>query len=203
MARGDVQVTTAAAVESLELHGHHTDISGDARLEDSPPPQEEVTVATHPLEVKGPVRLKLFSAAFCFLNAGINDGSLGALIPYILRQYAISTSWMAIPYACAFGGWFVAALIGGYTRITLDTGGIIIAGAFLQFLAQVFRFWVPPFGLFSFTFFLVALGQGLQEPQANTFVSTLKVCAIRVSRNTCPAKPYHKHTWRCSVTLLP
>lgn len=190
MARGDVQVTTSAAVESLELQGHHSSTAGDARLEDSPPPQEEVSVpASQPLEVQGPVRLKLFSAAFCFLNAGINDGSLGALIPYILRQYAISTSWMAIPYACAFGGWFVAALIGGYTRITLDTGGIIIAGALLQFLAQVFRFWVPPFGLFSFTFFLVALGQGLQEPQANTFVSTLKVCALLVSRNTCPAKP--------------
>lgn len=120
------------------------------------------------------VRLKVFSAAFCFFNAGINDGSLGALIPYILRHYDISTAWMAIPYGTAFVGWLAAALIGGYARAKLGTGGVIIAGAALQFLAQVFRFWFPPFGLFSFTFFEVALGQGLQEPQANTFVTTLK-----------------------------
>lgn len=46
--------------------------------------------------------------------------------------------------------------------------------ALLQFVAQVFRFWVPPFFLFSVTFFVVALGQALQDTQANTFVSSVK-----------------------------
>lgn len=132
------------------------------------------TQALQPLELTPLIKLKLFSAAFCFLNAGINDGSLGALIPYILRHYLISTAWMAIPYATAFTGWLLAAMLGGYTRMTLGTGGVLISGATLQFLAQVFRFWTPPFGLFSFSFFVVAVGQGLQDSQANTFVSTMK-----------------------------
>ena len=129
---------------------------------------------SQPVELIGPVRWKLASCVFCFFNAGINDGSLGALIPYILRQYGISTGWMAVPYGVAFFGWLIAALIGGYARIKLGTGGVIVVGAGFQFIAQVFRFWIPPFGLFAVTFFLVALGQALQEPQANTFVSTLK-----------------------------
>lgn len=174
MARSGADVTTVAVAEPVELHAHDTE-SGLSPLEEGPaPPDGSTTQAIQPLVLSGVVRLKLSSAAFCFLNAGINDGSLGALIPYILRHYAISTAWMAVPYGTAFAGWLIAALIGGYARVTLGTGGVIIAGAVLQSLAQVFRFWFPPFGLFSFSFFLVALGQGLQEPQANTFVSTLK-----------------------------
>lgn len=166
----------ATTTEALELHTANATSPGHSRREEEGvyADANTTTTAIQPLEATGIVRLKVFSAAFCFLNAGINDGSLGALIPYILRHYDISTAWMAIPYGTAFSGWLVAALIGGYARAKLGTGGVIIAGAALQFLAQVFRFWFPPFGLFSFTFFLVALGQALQEPQANTFVTTLK-----------------------------
>ncbi|KAF2159064.1 hypothetical protein M409DRAFT_30484 [Zasmidium cellare ATCC 36951] len=167
--------TTTTTTETVELHTYDATTYGHSRHEEEcPPPDDNVTTAIQPLEVTGVVKLKVFSAAFCFLNAGINDGSLGALIPYILRHYDISTAWMAIPYGTAFAGWLVAALVGGYARVTLGTGGVIVAGAVLQFLTQVFRFWFPPFGIFSFSFFLVALGQGLQEPQANTFVTTLK-----------------------------
>ena len=136
--------------------------------------QPNSTQAITPLEVTTPVIIKVVSAAFCFFNAGVNDGSLGALIPYILRGYNISTAKMAIPYGVGFFGWLLAAIFGGYLRAALGTGGYLIAGAALQLLAQVLRFWKPPFGLFSVTFFFVALGQAFQDSQANTFVATIK-----------------------------
>lgn len=142
-----------------------------------PPPPEEAantTTVLQPLALTLPIKLKLVSATLAFFNTGINDGSLGALIPYILRSYNISTGYMALPYGVQFLGWLLAALIGGYARITLGTGGMLILGAFLQFIAQVFRFWIPPFGLFATTFFVVALGQAFQDTQANTFVSNVK-----------------------------
>lgn len=36
--------------------------------------------------------LKLLSAGFSFFVAGVNDGSLGALIPYVIRDYGITTA---------------------------------------------------------------------------------------------------------------
>ena len=36
--------------------------------------------------------LKLMSAGFSFFVAGVNDGSIGALMPYFMRQYGISTT---------------------------------------------------------------------------------------------------------------
>ncbi|KAK6435486.1 hypothetical protein LTR95_008332 [Oleoguttula sp. CCFEE 5521] len=129
------------------------------------------TSALTPVDLTLPVKLKLSSAILCFFNAGINDGSLGALLPYILRHYALSTSQIAFCYLAAFLGWLFAALLNSYARLRIGDGGLIIAGAALQVIAQLFRFWIPPFGVFAVTFGIVALGQGTQEPSANTFVS--------------------------------
>lgn len=40
--------------------------------------------------------LKLISAGFAFYVAGVNDGSLGALIPYIREAYDIDTNMVSI-----------------------------------------------------------------------------------------------------------
>lgn len=163
------QLKAAAELELDTLRGP---------LENQPPreapePSNSAEAIT-PLEVTPAVKLKVISAAFCFFNAGVNDGSLGALIPYILRGYNISTAKMAIPYGVGFFGWLLAAIFGGYLRVALGTGGYLMAGAGLQLLAQILRFWMPPFPLFSVTFFFVALGQAFQDSQANTFVATIK-----------------------------
>jgi len=44
------------------------------------------------------LRWKLISAGFSFFVAGTNDGSMGALLPYILRDYHIGTSLVAVLY---------------------------------------------------------------------------------------------------------
>lgn len=36
--------------------------------------------------------LKFISASFSFFCTGVNDGSLGALIPYIIRDYRVNTA---------------------------------------------------------------------------------------------------------------
>lgn len=36
--------------------------------------------------------LKIMSAGFSFFVAGVNDGSIGALLPYVIREFHISTA---------------------------------------------------------------------------------------------------------------
>lgn len=38
---------------------------------------------------------RLISAGFAFFVAGVNDGSLGALMPYVLQSYRIGTNVVA------------------------------------------------------------------------------------------------------------
>jgi hypothetical protein len=42
--------------------------------------------------------LKLLSAGFSFFVAGTNDGSMGALLPYVIQNYNIGTSFVALMY---------------------------------------------------------------------------------------------------------
>ncbi|DAA77910.1 TPA_exp: putative MFS transporter [Trichophyton benhamiae CBS 112371] len=117
---------------------------------------------------------RIAAAAFCFLVAGVNDGSLGALVPYLLRSYGLSSSAVGLIWGLSFVGWLLAALTGSWMRSATGLGGALVAGAAAQLLAHLLRFWTPPFALFAVTFVFAALGQGYQDAQANVFVAGLQ-----------------------------
>jgi fucose permease len=111
------------------------------QLEVQPEPPSSVVAETQS-QLTVPIALKLGSAAFAFFVAGVNDGSLGALLPYALRGYHISTGSVAILYGTAFAGWVVAALVGGYVRAHIGSGGALVLGASSQLVAFALRVWV-------------------------------------------------------------
>lgn len=141
-------------------------------LEDGIQPPREVVNSEAPLTIT--TIIKLISCAFAFFLAGVNDGSVGALIPYMLRSYDISTGSVTATYAASFPGWVVVAIIGGYVSGRVGMGGALVLGAASQLLGQVVRIWASSFGVFAMTFFFTALGQAFQDSQANTFVSSVK-----------------------------
>lgn len=135
-----------------------------------------------------PPYFKISSAAFSFFVAGVNDGSLGSIIPYLMESYCINTNMVAIlyveqqhfepctdmsRYGCTFAGWLVGALSNSSVTRCFDLGSILCIGAFLQVLAHVLRTWFPPLPLFAITFFFASLGQAYNDTHANTFVSSV------------------------------
>lgn len=60
---------------------------------DSPPPD-----ATAALSMPVSLRLQLTSTYICFLLAGLNDSSVGALIPFIRSHYDLGSDLVAIMY---------------------------------------------------------------------------------------------------------
>lgn len=73
-------------------------ISQAIDLEPSVPPRDLANNhhASEPLPHSRATILKLASAGLSFFCAGMNDGSLGALVPYILRHYDINTDLVSI-----------------------------------------------------------------------------------------------------------
>ncbi|EJU01334.1 MFS general substrate transporter [Dacryopinax primogenitus] len=118
--------------------------------------------------------LKLLSCCVCFLVAGLNDGSLGALLPYLIGTYNISPSLVGIMYGTSFAGWALAAGALPFTVALVGARGALLVGACLYALSQLVRIWTPPFPLFATTFFLASLAQAYQDAQANTFVASIK-----------------------------
>ncbi|KAJ6095377.1 hypothetical protein N7486_006123 [Penicillium sp. IBT 16267x] len=115
---------------------------------------------------------KIFSAGVSFFVAGVNDGSLGSLIPHIIRSYDIGTNMVAVLYGVTFFGWLFAAISNSFIVQHLDLGAMLTLGAALQILAHVLRTWLPPFPLYAVTFLLASLGQAFNDTHSNTFVSS-------------------------------
>ncbi|KAH6658350.1 major facilitator superfamily domain-containing protein [Truncatella angustata] len=116
---------------------------------------------------------KLVVAGFSFFCAGVNDGTLGPLIPRMLTTFQIGTGEIAIIYGTTFAGWLFAAVTNPLLTAHLTLGQLLGLGALLQLLSQCLRPW-SPFPLFCLTFFLQAVGMAYQDSHSNTFVSGLK-----------------------------
>ncbi|KAI0123000.1 major facilitator superfamily domain-containing protein [Xylariales sp. AK1849] len=152
-------------ITELELQPVSQD--AEASVPATEPPEDAVE-----REAASPI-FKLIIAGYSFFCAGVNDGTLGPLIPYILSTFRIGTGEVAIIYATAFSGWLFAAVTNPILTAHLTLGQILAVGAALQALSQCLRPW-GPFPLFCVTFFLQALGMGFQDSHSNTFVSGLK-----------------------------
>jgi hypothetical protein len=77
------QTETATAEAVFELRDTTNPTGGS--LNDDPPP----TLSNKPNTTE---LLKIFSAGFSFFVAGVNDGSIGALVPHIIRDYHVTTA---------------------------------------------------------------------------------------------------------------
>ena len=133
-----------------------------------PQPPQGTTVFTRP-DVST-VKLQLAAMNFAILLAGINDGSTGALVPYLQPAYGIGLLFVALVYLVNFAGWAVAALTNVYLTARIGTGGVMLMGAVLQLSAYTLQLWKPPFTLFVATYFLTGTGTAYQDAQANSFV---------------------------------
>ncbi|KAK1983947.1 glucose and galactose transporter [Colletotrichum cereale] len=161
--------------QDLALTDSHEFVSvlTQAPLPDTPqttPPQEPDTDG----RLEKAVLLKLIAAGFSFFISGINDGSVGPLLPYMIRDYEINTAIVSIVYGANFLGWFFAALTNTYLDQLFNLGGLLTFGAFLQVLAHALRVWKPPFPFFVATFWLACLGQAYQDAAANAYVASAK-----------------------------
>ncbi|KAI1108105.1 MFS general substrate transporter [Nemania sp. NC0429] len=117
--------------------------------------------------------LKLLVAGYSFFCAGVSDGTLGPLIPYILSSFHIGTGEIAIIYATTFAGWLIAAATNPILTAQLTLGQLLLVGAVLQLIAQALRPW-SPLAVFCVSFLFQSLGMAYQDAHSNTFVSNLK-----------------------------
>ena len=72
--------------EAIELAEDNTDRTSPARDSRDSVPNSPPETALY---------LKLISSGFSFFVAGVNDGSLGALIPHLILSYHIKPSMVA------------------------------------------------------------------------------------------------------------
>ncbi|KAL7930787.1 MFS general substrate transporter [Trichoderma chlorosporum] len=163
MAITATQTTVENAVELADVRQESSRDVDPSETEPAPRPDRRLNKSMY---------LKLISAGFSFFVAGVNDGSIGALIPYVIREYDISTAIVSSVYGANFLGWLFAAFANTHLCQYLNLGAMLALGAVFQIAAHALRSWDPPFGLFVVTFWLVSVGQAFQDTHANSWVAS-------------------------------
>ncbi|KAL2760009.1 hypothetical protein ACRALDRAFT_2116202 [Sodiomyces alcalophilus JCM 7366] len=164
MATTTVEAQPAKPLEAYELR--------DVKRTSKPPSNSsEQREPAEPPKLGLDVYFKIAAAGLSFFVSGINDGSVGPLMPYFIREYNLSTAVVSTVYVASFMGWLIAALTNTYLMQVLDLGGLLAAGTILQILGHALRFWKAPFPLFAVTFMIASLGQAYQDTGGNTYCS--------------------------------
>ncbi|KAG0127442.1 major facilitator superfamily domain-containing protein [Tuber indicum] len=140
-----------------------------SQLKDRPPEGATIFERPNVSTVKG----ELLSMNFAVFISGMNDGSTGALIPYLRPAYDIGLLFVAVVYLINFSGWLFAAFTNVHLTARLGMGGVLTLGAALQLSAYCLMFWKPPYPLFVCSFFFSGLGIAYQNAQANVLVANL------------------------------
>ncbi|KAF3182035.1 hypothetical protein TWF225_006531 [Orbilia oligospora] len=140
------------------------------RDSDTPP---ERAVTAHNTAMEYNVRWKTAATFFSLWMAGFQDGSTGALIPYLKVRYDIGLAFVALVYISTFLGWFTAAMINVHLIGKLGMGGVLFVGSILQLTQYVLQCWQPPYPLFVIAFFIGGVGVAIQDAQTNTFNANL------------------------------
>ncbi|KAI3334300.1 MFS general substrate transporter [Ustulina deusta] len=168
-----MSTTQTAVAESTQSYPL-TELNHESPAKDieSPPEQQLYGSQAIDREPATPF-LKLIVAGYSFFCAGVGDGTLGPLIPYILSSFHIGTGEIAIIYATTFAGWLLAAVTNPILTAHLTLGQLLFVGAVLQLIAQSLRPW-SPLAVFCLSFLFQSLGLGYQDAHSNTFVSNLK-----------------------------
>ena len=83
-------MATTTQTEQLESHELSSPARWAQQTPEPEPPRPETTSDGPAMSWE--TRLKIMSASFSFLVAGVNDGSVGAIIPYVIREYNVNTA---------------------------------------------------------------------------------------------------------------
>ena len=87
-------MTEPALGNAVELQQQSTKNVTEVDTQADEPPSQQ-TVDAVPKMTKADL-LRVLTAGYFFFCAGVNDGSIGPLIPYLLQAYNISTNFVSI-----------------------------------------------------------------------------------------------------------
>ncbi|KAL8953892.1 MAG: hypothetical protein Q9222_000266 [Ikaeria aurantiellina] len=116
---------------------------------------------------------RLAAIFFAFLNFGMNDGSYGALVPYIEADYDISYVVTSLVFLSPFAGYTVAALFSDRLHVLFGRRGIAMLGPASKIIAYIVISTHPPYPAVVAILALAGLGNGLLDAAWNAWIGTL------------------------------
>jgi fucose permease len=131
-------------------------------------------------DLKGHVK-PLLSAFFISIVAGLNDGSLGTIIPRMKLYYGISNETISTLFLCSAFGFFISAGLNGYIVHRIGQLKTLYLGSISMLIAFATIAMGPPFIVVACTMPFVGAGMALLDAAMNVFVANLPLATLMLN----------------------
>lgn len=131
-------------------------------------------------DLKGHVK-PLLSAFFIAIVAGLNDGSLGTIIPRIQKEYDISEGTVSLLFLCSAIGFFVSAGLNGYIVHKIGQKNTLYLGSTAMLIAFSIISMGFPFVIMACTMPIVGAGMAVLDAAMNVYVANLPLATLMLN----------------------
>ncbi|KAI1070800.1 hypothetical protein LB507_007008 [Fusarium sp. FIESC RH6] len=117
---------------------------------------------------------RFYATNLSFLIMGMNDASLGALLPYIETYYDINYTTVSTMFLVPVAGYVLAALTNNWIHYTLGQRGVAILGPLCRLVAYVPVSLHPPFPALPCVMLFTGFGNGIQDSSYNAWIGNMQ-----------------------------
>jgi fucose permease len=123
----------------------------------------------------------LMSAFFISIVAGLNDGSIGAIIPRLKQYYGIPNETISLLFLCSAFGFFLSASLNGTIVHRLGQLKTLYLGSSVMVVSFMVLSMGFPFPVMACTMPFVGAGMALLDAAVNVFVANLPLATLMLN----------------------
>ncbi|KOS19538.1 Bypass of stop codon protein 6 [Escovopsis weberi] len=117
--------------------------------------------------------LRFATTCFSLFGMGLNDGSIGALLPYIGPYYDVGYTTVSTVFVVPVVGYVISAFLNNWVHERFGQRGVAFLGPFLRLCAFAPLSLHPPFVWLPFLLCFASTGNGIEDGAYNTWVGNL------------------------------
>ncbi|OJJ79781.1 MFS transporter [Aspergillus glaucus CBS 516.65] len=116
---------------------------------------------------------RVLATFYSFIVVGANDGSYGALIPYLQKYYDADYAAVSVVFLSSFIGYATAALFNHSIHVRFGQRGVAILGCGMHIIAYLAVTRHPPYPVLIAIFILAGLGNGVIDASWNAWIGAM------------------------------
>ncbi|CEG70982.1 hypothetical protein RMATCC62417_06784 [Rhizopus microsporus] len=131
-------------------------------------------------DLKGHVKA-LLAAFYMAMIAGLNDGTLGSIIPRIKQYYDITNETISLLFLCSATGFFISAGFNGFIVHHIGQLKAIYLGGTVQLAAYFVLMMGLPFPIMASAMVCSGMGMALMDAAMNVFTANLPLATLMLN----------------------
>ncbi|ORY64261.1 major facilitator superfamily domain-containing protein [Pseudomassariella vexata] len=117
---------------------------------------------------------RFLTTILCFIIMGMNDASVGALLPYIGEYYNVSYTVISLVFLAPFVGYVLAALSNNLIHHYMGQRGVAILGPLTRLIGYVPLCLHPPFAALPPIMLFPGFGNGIEDSAWNAWIGNME-----------------------------